>query len=131
MRIHWIGAAIIGAGLAGFPALPGAAQGLPATLNGGDPVAAEADRIATQDVGALLRQADQAARQGRLPLASELVERAETLTLTRSTLAGTEGVPVREGLAATLAEARAALGRRDVPTATALMAQASGMQARP
>ncbi|WP_198372538.1 hypothetical protein [Roseomonas rosulenta] len=128
MRIEWIGVAIIGAGLAAAPAI---AQGVPTTLNGGDPVAAEADRMAAHDVGALLRQADQAARQGRLPLASELVERAEALTLTRSTLAGTEGMPVREGLVATLAEARAALGRRDVPAATALIARASGMQAQP
>ena len=112
----------VGLGLMATPAL---AQN--AVLNGGDPVAAQADGMAAPSVDALLTQAGQAARQGRLPLASELVERAETLTLTRSTLAGTEGTPVRDGAVAKMAAARAALGRRDVPTATMLMAEAANM----
>lgn len=106
------------------PALP--MQG--AVLNGGDRTSAVADVVApTTSAMALLGQADQAARQGRLPLASELVERAETLLLTRSTIAGTESIPVRDGAIARMAQARVALGRNDVPTATALMAEAAGM----
>lgn len=126
MRAIAIRLAIFGAGLAVMPSL---AQGVGSTpgLNGGDPVAAQADAVATHDVASLLHQADQAARQGRLPLANELVERAESLVLTRSTIAGTETIPVRDGPVAKLAEARAALGRRDVPAATALMAEAAGM----
>ncbi len=97
-------------------------------LNGGDRTAAVADSVAANNSPvALLSQADQAARQGRLPLASELVERAETLLLTRSTIAGTETIPVRDGAVARMAQARVALGRNDVPTATALMAEAANM----
>ena len=126
MRAIAIRLAIFGAGLAAMPSLAQGVGSAPA-LNGGDPVAAQADAVATHDVATLLRQADQAARQGRLPLANELVERAEALVLTRSTIAGTETIPVRDGAAAKLAEARAALGRRDVPTATMLMAEAATM----
>lgn len=114
--------ALIGLGLMATPAF---AQTAP--LNGGDPVANQADTMAATNVDALLMQASQAARQGRLPLASELVERAETLTLTRSTIAGTEGVPLRDGAVAKMAEARAALARRDVSTATTLMSEAATM----
>ncbi|MBW6400129.1 hypothetical protein KPL78_19880 [Roseomonas sp. HJA6] len=97
-------------------------------LNGGDRTAAVADSVApTGSPTALLGQAEQAARQGRLPLASELVERAETLMLTRSTIAGTEGIPIRDGAVAKLAQARVALGRRDVTSATTLMAEAASM----
>jgi len=106
------------------PALP--MQG--DVLNGGDRTSAVADSVApTTSPVALLGQAEQAARQGRLPLASELVERAESLLLTRSTIAGTESVPVRDGAVARMAQARVALGRRDVNTATALMAEAASM----
>lgn len=111
-------------GAAPNPALP--MQG--DVLNGGDRTAAVADVVApTTSAVALLGQADQAARQGRLPLASELVERAETLLLTRSIIAGTESVPVRDGAVARMAQARVALGRNDVNTATALMAEAASM----
>ena len=55
------------------------------------------------------------------------MERAESLLLTRSTIAGTETVPIRDGAVARMAQARVALGRRDVNTATALMAEAAGM----
>ena len=106
------------------PALPMQGE----VLNGGDRTAAVADAVApTTSPVALLGQAEQAARQGRLPLASELVERAESLLLTRSTIAGTESIPVREGAVARMAQARVALGRGDVNTATALMAEAAGM----
>jgi hypothetical protein len=113
---------MLGAGLIAVPAL---AQNAP--INGGDPVANQADAMASPNVDALLTQASEAARQGRLPLANELVERAESLTLTRSTLAGTEGTPVSSGAVAKMAAARAALSRRDVSTATMLMAEAASM----
>lgn len=122
MRNHAIRLAIFGMGLAVTPAL---AQG--GGLNGGDPVAAQADAIGARQPDALLREAGQAARQGRLPLANELVERAEALVLTRSTLAGTENIPLRDGAVARMAEARAALGRRDVATATALITEAESL----
>lgn len=97
-------------------------------LNGGDRTAAVADVVApTTSPIALLGEAEQAARRGNLPLASELVERAESLLLTRSTIAGTESVPIRDGAVARMAQARVALGRRDVNTATALMAEAASM----
>lgn len=106
------------------PALPMQGE----VLNGGDRTSAVADSVApTTSPAALLGQAEQAARQGRLPLASELVERAESLVLTRSTIAGTESMPVRDGAVARMAQARVALGRRDVNTATALMAEAASM----
>lgn len=122
MRIAALYVAALSLGVAASPAL---AQST--TLNGGDPVANQADTIASPSVDALLNRAAEAARRGRLPLASELVERAETLTLTRSTIAGTEGTPVSGGAVAKMAAARAALGRRDVPTATMLMAEAATM----
>lgn len=106
------------------PALPMQGE----VLNGGDRTSAVADSVApTTSPIALLGQAEQAARQGRLPLASELVERAESLLLTRSTIAGTESVPVRDGAVARMAQARVALGRNDVNTAVALMAEAANM----
>lgn len=111
-------------GAAPNPALP--LQG--DVLNGGDRTSARADSVAvTSSPVGLLGQAEQAARQGQLALASELVERAESLMLTRSTIAGTESVPVRDGAVARMAQARVALGRSDVNTATALMAEAASM----
>jgi len=131
------GSPVQAAPVPGLPAAPMAATPAPAAprlpmqgeiLNGGDRTAAVADSVApTDSPTALLGQAEQAARQGRLPLASELVERAETLMLTRSTIAGTEGIPVRDGAVAKLAQARVALGRRDVTSATTLMAEAASM----
>lgn len=124
MRMNMLRLAMFGLGLSAAPAL---AQMQGQVLNGGDPVANRADTMAADTPNALLSQAEQAARAGRLPLASELVERAESLTLTRSTIAGTEGVPVRDGAVAKMAEARAALGRRDVNSATMLMSEAATM----
>lgn len=126
MRVVAIRLAIFGLGLAATPSL---AQGVPgdSPLNGGDPVAAQADAVAAPQVDALLRQAGQAARQGRLPLANELVERAEALALTRSTLAGTEAVPVREGPVGRMAAARAAIARRDGASAALLIAEAASL----
>lgn len=122
MRMTAIHLTMLGAVLVAMPAM---AQN--ATINGGDPVANQADAIASPRVDTLLTQAGEAARAGRLPLANELVERAETLTLTRSTIAGTEGTPVSGGAVAKMAAARAALSRRDVSTATMLMAEAASM----
>lgn len=111
-------------GAAPNPALPMQGE----VLNGGDRTSAVADAVAPAgSPSALLGQAEQSARQGKLALASELVERAESLLLTRSTIAGTEAVPVRDGAVARMAQARVALGRNDVNTATALMAEAATM----
>jgi hypothetical protein len=126
MRNTAIRLAIFGLGLMTIPAL---GQGVPGNspLNGGDRVAAQADAQGRTGVDALLREAEAAARQGRLPLANELVERAEALALTRSTIAGTEGTPVREGPVARMAEARAAIARRDGSTAAILIAEAASL----
>lgn len=127
MRIdHTLRLATLGLALAATPALA-QTQG-PAVPNGGNRTSAQADSVApTTNPIDLLNRAEQAARQGQLPLASELVERAEALTLTRSTIAGTETIPMRDGAVAKMAEARAALGRRDVSTATMLMAEAASL----
>lgn len=120
--------AMFGLAIASMPAL---AQQVtpPASLNGGDRVSAQADATGAASVGSLLGEARDAARQGRLPLANEFVERAETLVLTRSTIAGTEGIPMRDGVVAKMADARAALARRDIGSATAFMSEAAGMAA--
>ncbi|MBR0652520.1 hypothetical protein GXW78_22885 [Roseomonas terrae] len=127
MRFTVIRLAVVGLGLAAMPAYAQNSTAPAAVLNGGDAVAAQADGVTTPSVSSLLSQAEQATRQGRLPLASELIERAETQILTRSTIAGTETIPVREGVIAKMAEARMALGRRDIPAATTAMAEAAGM----
>lgn len=62
-----------------------------------------------------------------MPGGNEFLERAETLALTRSTLAGTETVPVGEGPVARLAEARAAIARRDGASAATLIAEAASL----
>ncbi len=126
MRKHRMSLAIFGLGLIFSPAL---AQQATQPLNGGDRVSAEADGIGAREVGPLLRQAADAARGGRLPLALELVERAETLVLTRGTIAGTETIPLRAGAVAVMQDARAALSRRDVAAATTAMAEAERLTA--
>jgi hypothetical protein len=126
MRNHTISLAILGLGLAFSPVL---AQQAAQPLNGGDRVSAQADGIGAREVGPLLRQAAEAARGGRLPLALELVERAETLVLTRGTIAGTETIPLRAGPVAVMQDARAALSRRDVAAATTAMAEAERLTA--
>jgi hypothetical protein len=123
MRSMTLRLGVLALGLATAPAL---AQGA-APLNGGDPVAAQADATGAAQVGTLLQEAERAARAGRLALANELVERAETLVLTRSTIAGTETIPVREGAVASLVKARQALGMRDVAAATSAIAEAQSM----
>jgi hypothetical protein len=107
------------------PAAPGVPGDSP--LNGGDRTAAVADVVSTHNVDQLLRQAEQSARQGNMALANELVERAEAQALTRSTIAGTETIPNRTGPVARMAEARAAIARRDPSTAAMLIAEAASL----
>ena len=96
-------------------------------LNGGDRTAAVADVVATHRVDDLLQRAEQAVRQNNLALANELVERAEAQVLTRSTIAGTETTPSRTAPVMRMAEARAALARRDTVTAAMLIAEAASL----
>lgn len=126
MRHHAIRLAALGLAVVATPAL---AQGVPGNspLNGGDRVGVRADGAAAHEIDPLLQRAEQAARQGDLPLANELVERAESLVLTRSTIAGTETVPMRTGAVARMAEARAAIARRDSSTAAMLIAEAASL----
>ncbi len=126
MRHHAIRFVLLGLGLAATPSLAQGVQGN-SPLNGGDRVAAQADSVSSHQIAPLLQQAEQAARQGRLPLANELVERAEALALTRSTIAGTEDQPVTTGPVARMAEARAALARRDGAAAATLIAEAADL----
>jgi hypothetical protein len=106
-----------------------AAPGVPgdSPLNGGDRTAAVADVVSTHNVDQLLQQAEQSVRQGNMALANELVERAEAQALTRSTIAGTETIPNRAGPVARMAEARAAIARRDPSTAAMLIAEAASL----
>lgn len=97
------------------------------SLNGGDRTSAVADAVATHSVGELLQRAEQAVRQNNLALANELVERAEAQVLTRSTIAGTETTPSRVGPIGRMAEARAAIARRDGLTAAMLIAEAASL----
>ncbi len=71
--------AIFGLGLIFSPAL---AQQATQPAEWRRPRLGGSDGIGAREVGPLLRQAADAARGGRLPLALELVERAETLVLT-------------------------------------------------
>lgn len=96
-------------------------------LNGGDRTSAVADVVSTHSVDELLQRAEQSVRQGNLALANELVERAEAQALTRSTIAGTETIPNRVGPVARMAEARAAIARRDPSTAAMLIAEAASL----
>jgi hypothetical protein len=107
------------------PAAPGVPGDSP--LNGGDRTAAVADVVSTHNVDQLLRQAELSVRQGNMALANELVERAEAQALTRSTIAGTETIPNRAGAVARMAEARAAIARRDPSTAAMLIAEAASL----
>ncbi|CAH0298076.1 hypothetical protein [Roseomonas sp. CECT 9278] len=112
-------------GVAAAPAAPGVRGNSP--LNGGDRTAAVADIASTHNIDQLLQQAEQSVRQGNLALANELVERAEAQALTRSTIAGTETIPTRAGPVARMAEARAAIARRDTSTAAMLIAEAASL----
>jgi hypothetical protein len=114
-----------GPGVTAAPVAPGVAGD--SALNGGDRTAAVADVVATHSVDQLLLQAGQALRQNNLALANELVERAEAQVLTRSTIAGTETIPNRVGPGGRMAEARAAIARRETATAQALIAEAASM----
>jgi hypothetical protein len=81
--------------------------------------ARQADDLVTRQPAELLREAGVAVQFGRIGLANELLERAATELLTRSTVAGTEGRPVQGGPVGRIAAARAALARNDRATARA------------
>jgi hypothetical protein len=81
--------------------------------------AREADALAAREPAELLREARVAVAFGRLGLANELLERAATGLLTRSTPAGSEGTPVRGGAVGRIAATRAALARGDRQAARA------------
>ncbi|HYF06064.1 MAG TPA: hypothetical protein VD970_00445 [Acetobacteraceae bacterium] len=72
-------------------------------------VAAEAAGSAWRDAGSLLRDADMAVAQGRMTLANELLERAETRMLHRSVEATQLGIPIQGGAVGAIAEARQAV----------------------
>jgi hypothetical protein len=86
--------------------------------------ARQADDLAARDPAELLREAGVAVRFGRIGLANELLERAATELLTRSTPAGTEGRPVQGGAIGRISAARAALARGDRAAAQAEIEQA-------
>ncbi|BDG75026.1 hypothetical protein [Roseomonas fluvialis] len=109
------------------PVVPGPGVAGDSALNGGDRTAAVADVVSTHSVDQLLQQAGQALRQNNPALANELIERAEAQVLTRSTIAGTETIPNRVGPIGRMAEARAAIARRDTSSAQALIAEAGSM----
>jgi hypothetical protein len=75
--------------------------------------AAEADAMGRQDASRWLTEAEQALRRGRLGEANELLERAETRLLTRSTLASMADRPMQDPVVDRIAEARRALTARD------------------
>lgn len=76
---------------------------------------ATADTIADTQSGSteFLKQAQSAVRAGNLGVANELLERAATRMLSRSTLATEAGTPMRDPRLERIAAARAALQSRD------------------
>lgn len=76
---------------------------------------ASADAIADAQSGSteFLKQAQAAVRTGNLGVANELLERAATRMLSRSTLATEAGAPMRDPRLERIAAARAALQSRD------------------
>ena len=99
-------------------ALPGVAAAQPEVQRQRQE-AREADNLAAREPAELLREAIVAVDFGRIGLANELLERAATELLTRSTIAGTEGNPVQGGPVGRISAARAALARNDRPAARA------------
>lgn len=73
----------------------------------------QADAEGMQRPAQWVRQARQAVASGRLGQANELVERAETRILTRSTLASQAGAPMQDPALTRLSAAREALARQD------------------
>ena len=95
-------------------------------------IAAEADAMGRQDAGRWLRDAEQALRRGRLGEAYELLERAETRLLTRSTLASMADRPYHGPVVDHIGAARRAVLRRDREEALrAVSAAQSALAAMP
>lgn len=86
--------------------------------------ARQADDLVAREPAELLREAGVAVQFGRIGLANELLERAATELLTRSTIAGTEGNPVQGGPVGRISAARAALARNDRTAARAAIDEA-------
>lgn len=125
LRAQLLSAAALGAALAATPALAQrdnsaiqemrreqANPSIPAVPQQ-NRVAAEADAMGRQDAGRWLSQAEQAIRRGQMGQANELLERAETRLLTRSTLATMADQPAQDPIIQRIAEARRALQSRD------------------
>ncbi|WP_431280602.1 hypothetical protein ACQW02_14395 [Humitalea sp. 24SJ18S-53] len=76
---------------------------------------AAADTVADVNAGTMefLKQSQDALRRGNLGVANELLERAATRMLSRSTLATEAGVPMRDARLGQISAARAALMSRD------------------
>ena len=122
LRAQLLSAAALGAALVAAPALAQSdmqemhrERGSPATpwVPQQNRVAAEADSMGRQDAGRWLSQAEQAIRRGQMGQANELLERAETRLLTRSTLATMADQPAQDPAIARIADARRALQSRD------------------
>jgi hypothetical protein len=79
---------------------------------------ADAGEGATIGTRAWLRQAQDALRRGNLGLANELLERAETAMLNRSTTPEGAALPMQSARLAHIGSARGALQNRDRRTAT-------------
>ncbi len=75
--------------------------------------AEEAEALEVQNALALLRPAREAIAARRYGLANELLDRAESRLLTRSTLAASADRPLQGGPVGQLAAARAAVQRQD------------------
>ena len=105
-----------------IPALPAAAQvQAPAALH--RPPATFAEGI-SQDPATLLRLAEARLEAGEVAAVSELVERAESLILTRGELASQARSPAHSQIVAATAAARAALRVDDRATAATQVALA-------
>lgn len=86
--------------------------------------AADADALAAEGVAEQLRAAATALRAGRLGQANELLERAESRLLTRSTVPVRAGEPVTGGAVGQIAAARRAVLARDAAGAQRAIAEA-------
>ncbi|MFL1463717.1 hypothetical protein ACI6QG_16030 [Roseococcus sp. DSY-14] len=93
--------------------------------------AQDADAAAADDAAAQLRAAHAAIRARRAGQANELLERAESRLLTRSTLATRAGEAVQGGPVARIAAARAALLKGDRDAALAAVDEALAALDRP
>ncbi len=102
----------------------GLAPASPALAQKQEQEAALADSLVFQDAAQYLRGALAALKAGRGAQATELLERAESRLLTRSTPAPVAGRPVTRGPAGDIAAARAAVGQRDFAGAQALTQKA-------